>query len=240
MRSARRELQEERASRRGIEHEARGLCSEDIGRVVLWRMTVVSEAPVLHGRVVVVHGGVVVVLLREPRVPAGRNERTPVERIQVQVLADHARRVPRAVEPCRERRGIVEQVPFVVVLHAGVVGAKTGEQRGPRRTTQGRVEERVREPDPAAVRILELRLQVGHHGRRARDRLVGLVVGHEQDHVRSPAGVARRAGLTGRERDGDDGRHEGKRRDQRRRAAAPHPGPAILRLDRSRPRRAPQ
>jgi hypothetical protein len=106
---------------RCLADEVGRLLGEDVGRVVGAGVSVADDVILLEHRVVVVQARHRTMLATPPPVPPGRHERRPLERVQVQVLADQSGVVARGPQPRRERRAVVEQVCVLVVSDAGVV-----------------------------------------------------------------------------------------------------------------------
>ncbi len=160
-------------------------------------------------RIAAVDGLIRRVRLRDPSIPARRDERTPREGIAVEVLAHEGRRVTVLMQRRRHRLGVVQRRTLGVVEDTGRRRGAPGEQRRTRGATQGGRRERVREADPAARRIRERPMQGGHRLGDV-ERLGGLIVGDDQDDVRPV--VAIRGGAFvggGHPRDGErgDGEH---------------------------------
>ena len=98
-------------------------------------------------------------------------------------------------------------------------------RRRPRRAAQRRVDVRVREPLPVAAGVGDLRLEPWHRRWVRRQRVEGLVVGEDHDHVRARIRRAGGAPSPGRGRP----RRARRPRAARHRSAAGEPAPVGLR-----------
>ena len=159
MRRARREVEEEGPLGRGRPEEIHGTVGEQVGGVRggrvarLHRHGLVDEPEVRVRRV----GGRIA--FDDPAVPPGRDERPAVERVQVEVLPDQTGEVAGLVQPCGDRLRVVEALTVIVRRDVRVPAELARKDRRARGTAQRRLDERLREPQPVAVAVADLRLQ---------------------------------------------------------------------------------
>ena len=202
MRGGVRQIEEERLARRDaaldeVERLAGQNASLEVGR----RRAVMDDRPVLVQVVVV---GVLGVRQRPvPLVPARRHETAVLLAVAVQELAHERRPVAGLLKPQGKRVRGVEQAEAVAIVDPVVVCILAGLEGSPGGTAEREVDEVVGE---GRALVADQRSDLRHRFHR----LHGLIVGHDDDHVRPSASSLRR-GVSGESHRADGEHREGER-----------------------------